>query len=114
VAEKFRTVLDATAFHPPTLDYLPNVAGAPQPQATVKMIREQLAAHVCKPVRWQASIDNLASRLPDAHFIEVGPRAILYNLFGKGWMPGKRSRTDAQENWPEHMQALIGELGNGA
>jgi [acyl-carrier-protein] S-malonyltransferase len=114
VAEKFRCVLDRTTFVTPTLSYIPNVGGEPISGATPDQIRTHLTDHVCKAVRWQASIESLAARLPDPHFIEVGPRSILYNLFGRGWMPGQRSRTDVADNWPDHIQELTANLRHGA
>jgi malonyl CoA-acyl carrier protein transacylase len=114
VAEKFRSVLDNTNFVTPALSYVPNVAGEPIVKATPDQIRTHLTDHVCKAVRWQASIDSLAARLPDPHFIEVGPRSILYNLFGRGWMPGRRSRTDVEDGWSDHIQGLTASLHHGA
>ena len=114
VAEKFRSVLDNTTFVTPALPYIPNVAGEPIVGATPDQIRTHLTDHVCKAVRWQASIESLAGRLADPHFIEVGPRSILYNLFGRDWMPGQRSRTDVQDNWPDHIQGLTANLRHGA
>ncbi len=113
VAEKFRPVLDAATFAVPRYAYVANVAGIPAFGPRPNEIRANLTAHVCKSVRWQASIDALAARLPEPHFIEVGPRSILYNLFGRGWMPGRRSRTDVQDNWPDHIKGLIAELAHG-
>lgn len=114
VAEKFRSVLDKTTFVTPALSYIPNVAGEPIARATPDQIRTYLTDHVCKSVRWRASIDSLAALLPDPHFIEVGPRCILYNLFGRGWTPGQRSRTDVQDDWPDHIQGLTARLRHGA
>jgi [acyl-carrier-protein] S-malonyltransferase len=114
VAEKFRPVLERTTFSVPARPYIPNVTATLTPGAGAELIRTHLTAHVCKSVLWQASIDAIAAGIAAPHFIEVGPRGVLYNLFGRGWMPGGRSKTDVQENWPAHIQGLIAELRNGA
>jgi [acyl-carrier-protein] S-malonyltransferase len=113
VAEKFRSVLAKTRIEDSRLPYIPNVLASIMANAPPDTIRTHLASHVCKPVFWQSSIDALASRLPAARFVEVGPRAVLYNLFGRGWMPGRRYKTDAGEHWPEHIRGLIADLRNG-
>src|SRR5258706_4401527 len=113
VAEKFRDVLAGTRIEAPLLAYVPNVTGTVLFEASPDDVRSHLASHICASVLWQASVDSLASRVSNAHFVEVGPRAVLSNLFGRGWMPGRRSKTDAGENWPQHIRALIAELHNG-
>ena len=114
VAPRLRTVLDRTKMNAPRLPYVPNVVGTVLSQSTPDDIRAHLTAHVHKSVRWQASIDALAAQLPEPYFVEVGPRAVLYNMFGRGWMPGRRAKTDVSENWPDHIKGLIAELRHGA
>ena len=114
VAKKLRAILERSNIVPPNLAYVPNVLGSIIPNAEPQDIRTHLCLHVHQAVRWQASVDALASRLPDPHFVEVGPRAVLYNMFGRGWMPGRRAKTDVSENWPDHIKGLISELRHGA
>jgi [acyl-carrier-protein] S-malonyltransferase len=113
VAERFRSVLARTALKPPRRSYVPNVQGRVIRDPTPDQIRECLAAHVCEPVRWQASVEAVAACVVSPRFVEVGPRSVLYNLFGRGWMPGRRSRTDASEGWQDHFCRLIAELRDG-
>jgi [acyl-carrier-protein] S-malonyltransferase len=113
VAKKFGAVLARTKFTTPSLPYVPNVTGSVFVNATPEQIRINLALHVRAPVRWRDSIDGLAARVPDAHFLEVGPGAILYNMFGRGWTPGQRSKTDTGRNWREHLNGLAAELRHG-
>ena len=94
----------------PRLPYLSNVTGVPAVNPSPDQIRGNLALHICEPVRWRDSIDALAEHLPDAHFLEVGPRAVLYNMFGRGWNPGRRSKADNGHNWREHIKRLTAEL----
>jgi hypothetical protein len=93
---------------------VPNQRGEVIEGATPDQIRQCLTAHVCEPVLWQASVDAVASRVPSAYFVEVGPRAVLSNLFSRAWMPGRRAQTDATEDWQEHLGELIAELRHGA
>lgn len=114
VAEKFGLALAGTEFIAPALPYVPNVTGAPLVDPTPEQIRTHLAQHVCRPVRWCASVDSVAALVPDAHFVEVGPGATLYNMFGRGWTPGRRSRTDNGRDLHEHLEVLTAELRNGS
>jgi [acyl-carrier-protein] S-malonyltransferase len=103
-------VLTDAVFSAARLPHVPNFHGAIRETATPDEIRECLLAHVCQPVRWQASIDAIAQRIPRARFVEVGPGTVLHNLFGRGWMPGRRARTDAAEGWRDHFRGLTSEL----
>jgi [acyl-carrier-protein] S-malonyltransferase len=96
VADRFAAVLAQTPVTPGQRPYVPNVKGSPIAGATPDQIRSSLAAHVSHPVRWRLSVERLATDLPDSEFIEVGPGAVLYNLLGSGWMPGRRSRSNAR------------------
>jgi malonyl CoA-acyl carrier protein transacylase len=109
VAKRFRDVLARTPMTTPKLPYLPNITGKLMANPSPEQIRAKLAMQVYGPVRWRDSLDALAKHLPDAHFIEVGPRAVLYNMFGRGWSPGRRSKTDNCQNWPEHNKGLMAE-----
>ena len=110
VAPRLRAVLDGAPIEPPRLAYVPNIEGTIVEHATPAQIRDCLTAHVCRPVLWRASIDAIATRCPGASFVEIGPRAVLSNLFGRGWSPGARACTDAAENWPEHFATLVHRL----
>jgi [acyl-carrier-protein] S-malonyltransferase len=114
VAARFRTVLERTPLSPPRLPYVPNVRGTVVENATTDEIRDCLAAHVCEAVRWQASVETVAARVSSPCFLEVGPRSVLYGLFGRGWMPGRRARTDLSEGRQDHLTKLLAELCDGA
>ncbi|MFT3699925.1 MAG: ACP S-malonyltransferase [Kofleriaceae bacterium] len=89
----FADILGHFVFTSPAV-YVANVAGVIE-RPTAIQIRDCLVDHVSKPVRWQRCVDELAARVPDPIFVEVGPRSVLHNLFGKDWMPGKRAKSDA-------------------
>jgi [acyl-carrier-protein] S-malonyltransferase len=114
VGQKLKPILDATSFTGPKLSYVPNAHGEIVDQATPSIIRECLAIHVFNPVRWQRSVDAVAARLSDPMFLEVGPRAVLYNLIGRGWTPGKRAKTDSATDGSGHFRELVVSLRDGS
>ncbi len=93
-AARLAEILDAVPVSAPRGMYFPNVIGQPIIDASPDQIRAHLAAHVHRPVRWRASLDEMAAQDAAPCFVEVGPRAVLHNLFGKDWMPGRRAKTD--------------------
>jgi [acyl-carrier-protein] S-malonyltransferase len=109
-ARRLAEILERVPFAPPAWPYVPNVRGALVESADAAVIRSCLADHVDHPVRWQASVDAVAARVEAPWFVEVGPRAVLHNLFGKDWMPGRRAKTDSADGWPAHLAALAAEL----
>lgn len=106
--------LRAAAWRRPRLPYVPNTRAlllyAPQPNEICACLTE----HVQRRVHWQASIEALASHVSAPLFVEVGPRAVLFNLFGRGWSPGRRACTDVGESWSAHFAALRQELRRGS
>jgi [acyl-carrier-protein] S-malonyltransferase len=112
VARSLAAVLARTALTAPARPYVPNVLGEIVEGALPEQIRACLTAHVYRPVRWQQSVDALAARLGAPCFLEVGPRAVLCNLFGRGWTPGRRAATDASDAWSDHFAAVTAELQN--
>ena len=113
-AAKLRAVLLQTPFAVPRLPYVPNVLGSVVDAPGADAIRACLERHVHEPVRWQSSVEALAARAPSACFIEVGPRSILHDLFGRGWAPCRRARTDAAEPWSEHVHTLTAKVADAA
>jgi [acyl-carrier-protein] S-malonyltransferase len=112
-AEKFGQVLLDVHFGSAER-YVPNVRGEIVEHADPMTIRECLKAHVEQPVRWQASVEAVAASVPNPCFVEVGPRAVLYNLFGKDWMPGRRAKSDAALDTFAHLEAVVRELRDAA
>ncbi len=106
-AVRFAELLETVPFAAPTGVYVPNVRGVLLGTVAAPEIRACLTAHVHRPVRWQASVDAVAAHVPTPRFVEVGPRGVLHNLFGKGWMPGQRARTDVDA---ASFEALTAEL----
>lgn len=113
VAEAFGKILAAVEFHTPRLPYLSNLEGAVVKHPTDATIRACLTDHVCKPVRWMNCVDAIAARIENPVFIEVGPRSVLCNLFGRGWEPGRKIASDASRDWSHHFRSLTDSLSDG-
>ncbi|HEY4059902.1 MAG TPA: ACP S-malonyltransferase [Kofleriaceae bacterium] len=107
---KLDAELATATFSPAALPYVPNTRGEIIEQPSAELIRTCLVEHVSRPVRWRTSIEAVTARVENPIFVEVGPKAVLYNLFGRGWTPGTRKRTDMAEGWPEHVQTVVKEL----
>jgi [acyl-carrier-protein] S-malonyltransferase len=70
--------------------------------------------HVHRPVRWRDSLELLAEQHPDAVFVEVGPRAVLFNLLSRSWLPVQKRKTDSSGDLKTDFAALVEELSHGA
>jgi [acyl-carrier-protein] S-malonyltransferase len=114
VAQTFRPALRRARWRRPHLPYVSNVVGRivenPGPDDFVRL----LSAHVSEPVRWQDSVEHLAARTSAPAFVEVGPRAVLFNLFTKKWRPGPRFKTDHADGMEGRLNELATELGRAA
>jgi [acyl-carrier-protein] S-malonyltransferase len=108
--ERLGRELAKLPFTTAALPYLPNTRAELYDRPSAETIRTCLVEHVYRPVRWRASVDALAARVDDPTFVEVGPKSVLYNLFGRGWTPGARQRTDVAEGWTEHVRKIAKEL----
>ena len=106
VADALMPYLRAAPFRAPRRTYVSNVLGACVSNAQPEQIVELLARHVFSPVRWRQAIDEIAVRHPDAVFVEVGPRSVLYNMLQKRWHSNLKFKTDVSEN----MVANIGSI----
>jgi [acyl-carrier-protein] S-malonyltransferase len=114
VADALRTALDAAPLKPARRPYLPNVLADWIPAPTPAEVRELLCCHVYQPVQWRRSIELVADRFPDAIFVEVGPRGVLYNLLSPRWRRVKREKTDHPENIEHAFAALVTRLRDAA
>lgn len=114
VATTLRSALDGAGFRAPGRPYLPNVLGRFEDEPHAPRIADLLAQHVYSPVLFRASIDFLAERFPDAAFIEVGPRAVLFNMLNKKWRQNPRFKTDAPEDPGRAFQTTTQELMRAA
>ncbi|MCC6523244.1 MAG: ACP S-malonyltransferase [Polyangiaceae bacterium] len=113
-ADLFRPALERAPWRRPELPYLPNVIGRFEDDARPERIVEHLTRHVYSPVYWRASIDYVGELVPDAAFIEVGPRAVLYNLLSRSWRKNRRFKTDHGDEAPRPLTELAMELAHGA
>jgi [acyl-carrier-protein] S-malonyltransferase len=106
IGRRLAPVLERIAFSP-CRGYVPNVRGAVLDIASPTVIRELLVAHTYQPVRWHASIEAVATS--DCVFVEVGPRAVLFNLLAKSF---RRARSDDEGDLAIHLRALTSELAD--
>jgi [acyl-carrier-protein] S-malonyltransferase len=106
VAQDFRPALESVAWRRPRLPYLPNAVGRFVDEPTRDDFIELMARHVWRPVLWRESIDFLTARYGDPVFVEVGPRATLYNLLGKKWKNNLKYKTDSPDDLRASFQAL--------
>lgn len=114
VAAALRPALAQTTFRKPRYPYLPNVLGRFEDEPLPARIADLLAQHVYSPVLFRASIDFIAEHYPDAAFIEVGPRAVLFNLLSRKWRPNPRFKTDAPEDPGRAFESTTRELTRAA
>lgn len=81
-AEKgLREALAATNFAEPAFPVFSNVTE--KESSSAAEARELLATQLTSPVRWAGEITNIASRFPDALFVELGPGAVLTGLLSR-------------------------------
>ncbi|MBV9583193.1 MAG: ACP S-malonyltransferase [Chloroflexi bacterium] len=96
VQAMFRPVLEMAPWRSARLPYVPNVLGLAVESPVATDYVELLSRHVCEPVRWRDSIDYVVQAQPDAALVEVGPRAVLYNLLQRRWHPVAKFKTDSE------------------
>jgi [acyl-carrier-protein] S-malonyltransferase len=81
-AEKgLRDALASTNFAEPAFPVYSNVTEKESTGAADA--RELLATQLTSPVRWAGEITNIASRFPEALFVELGPGAVLTGLLSR-------------------------------
>jgi len=87
-AEKgLREALASISFAEPAFPVFSNVTA--RESAGAADARELLATQLTSPVRWAGEIRNVASRFPEALFVELGPGAVLTGLLSR-IVPGAR------------------------
>jgi len=106
VAEALLPHLRAANFRKPTRPYVSNVLGRVVDSAAPEQIVELLARHVYSPVLWRQSIDAIVALQPDAVFVEVGPRGVLYNMLQKRWHANSKFKTDVSDDLKANMGAI--------
>ena len=114
VATGLRPVLERAPWRTPRRRYLPNVLGHFEDSPTPARIADLLAQHVHSPVLFRASIDFLGAMAADAAFVEVGPRAVLFNLLSRKWRQNPRFKTDAPDDPGRAFFATTQELARAS
>jgi [acyl-carrier-protein] S-malonyltransferase len=114
VAELFRLHLESAPWSPTRLAYLPNITGIPIARPCSQDFVRCLTAHVHRPVQWRSSIEHLAQIHPEAVFVEVGPRNVLYNMLSRRWLKVARQRTDDEQDPLATFEGAVESLRNAA
>lgn len=110
-SEGLRPYLMDAPWREPIREYVSNVKGGFVANPTTADFQDLLTRHVYSPVRWRESIDAVAARFPQAVFVEVGPRGVLYNLLQKRWHSNRKYKTDAAEDFAANFQQVVSALG---
>lgn len=114
VADLLAPALSAARFLPAQKPYLPNVLAQLLANPSAETIVGLLLRHVYEPVRWRESIELLCETLPNTHFIEVGPRGVLYNLLSPRWKRVERFKTDNADDVKTAFTATCARLRDAA
>jgi hypothetical protein len=69
-----------------------------------------LAEHVHTPVLWRRSIDHVIEHHPDAVFVEVGPRQVLFNLLDRKWVARPKHATDSRDDLAQQFAGVVAAL----
>lgn len=113
-ADAFRPALDAARIRPPVHPYLPNALGHRLECPSSDEIRALLYRHVHQPVLFRKSVEHLVANHPDATFLEVGPRAVLYGLLSRRWVSNRRFKTDAEAEPHRALAVTLEEIAHAA
>lgn len=108
VADALLPHLERAPFRTPSRPYISNVLGTVVENPTPARIVELLAQHVYSPVLWRQAIDDMAGRVPEAVFVEVGPRGVLYNMLQKRWHANLKFKTDVREDIAANIHHIKG------
>jgi [acyl-carrier-protein] S-malonyltransferase len=106
VADLLRPHLERAGWQAAKAPYLPNVTAELIDGPSGDEIAGLLARHVYSPVHWRESIDLLAKRHLDAVFVEVGPRAVLFNLLQKRWHRNRKFKTDVTGDIADNLTQI--------
>lgn len=107
VGEGFRKILESTSFSTPRLPYVPNRLGKIIEKPDFSHFIDLLSTHIYSPVLWRQSIDYVVIRYPEAVFVEVGPKTVLFNLLYKKWHRNRKLCTDDPDRPEEHLRKTI-------
>jgi [acyl-carrier-protein] S-malonyltransferase len=70
-----------SAFTDPVFPVYSNVTA--EPSTTATEAKDLLLRQLTSPVRWSTEVRNLATRFPDALYVEMGPGNVLTGLMGR-------------------------------
>ena len=103
-AKGLRAALALTTFAEPAFPVFSNVTQKESNGAADA--RELLATQLTSPVKWSGEIANIASRYPEALFVELGPGAVLTGLLSR-IVPGARGAACGS---PAEVEKLLAQV----
>jgi [acyl-carrier-protein] S-malonyltransferase len=111
VGARFRETLARVPFQRARLPYLPNRLAELIVEPTPTQLCDLLSSHVHCPVLWARSIDLAVRTWPELTLVEVGPKAVLFNLLDRKWHREVRKlHTDSTKDTEAHFAQLVEQL----
>jgi [acyl-carrier-protein] S-malonyltransferase len=111
VGARFRQALARVPFQRPRLPYLPNRLAELIAEPSTAQLVDLLSSHVHQPVLWARSIDLVVRTWPDLTLVEVGPKAVLFNLLDRKWHRGVRKlHTDSTKDTAAQLEQVLQQL----
>jgi [acyl-carrier-protein] S-malonyltransferase len=98
-ADAFKAALESSHWQRAHSPYLPNVEGKFVENQSPSDFTDKLYRHVFSTVQWQRSVELMTQSFPDATFIEVGPKAVLYNQLSREYRSLITLHTDKESCW---------------
>jgi [acyl-carrier-protein] S-malonyltransferase len=98
-ADEFKAALESSRWQHTHSPYLPNVEGKFVEDPSPSDFTDKLYRHVFSTVQWQRSVELMTRSFPDATFIEVGPKAVLYNQLSREYRSLTALHTDKELCW---------------
>ena len=110
VGEAMLPHLRRAGFRVPHRPYLPNRLGLTLGKVSHADYVRMLAEHVHTPVLWRRSIDHVLEHHPEAVFVEVGPRQVLFNLLDRKWVSRPKYATDSRDDLAQQFAGVVAAL----
>jgi malonyl CoA-acyl carrier protein transacylase len=109
-ADAFGAALEQVEWTPAEQPYLPNVDGTFLTNVKRSDYVDRLYRHVFNTVRWSQSLAEVVQHFPDAAFVEVGPKCVLYNAFRREYKDLRCFCTDDPDSENPTLPATVQRL----
>jgi [acyl-carrier-protein] S-malonyltransferase len=112
-AAKFRESLERAGWGTPRLPYLSNTLAQLLARPSRAEFVDLLARQLHEPVLWRESLELATASVPEPFLVEVGPKSLLCDRAGDGWLACPVRHTDANQDFMAHFGRLVEELRFG-